>query len=234
MKKLIVFASLIFACVTGYSQTKNFIDQPYVAVTAKADTLVIADKIYLKILLNEKDTRGKVSLEELEEKMGKELTKLGINISKDLSIVDLSSNFKKYFLRQQNVLKNKAFSLLVFNGVMATKVIIALEKLNISNVSLEKLEHSEIENVRLLVKTKAVLKAKKQADCLTIPLGQKTGKAIHISDTQNNYRSFQSSNLDEMVVVGYGTKRKNEFKPLDVEFQKIKVSAQLEVKFAID
>lgn len=58
MKNLIYFVIAILT-VKSHSQNKNFIDQPYVETTSKADTLIIPDRIYLNIVISEKDTRGK-------------------------------------------------------------------------------------------------------------------------------------------------------------------------------
>ena len=65
-----------------FSQTKNFIDQPYLETSAKADTLVIPDRIYLDILISEKDTKDKKSIEELEILMEEKLKSIGIDTKK--------------------------------------------------------------------------------------------------------------------------------------------------------
>ncbi|MFT7250898.1 MAG: lysozyme, partial [Flavobacterium sp.] len=46
----------------SFAQTKNFIDLPYIETSAKVDTLVVPDKIYLNIMITEKDTKGKISV----------------------------------------------------------------------------------------------------------------------------------------------------------------------------
>ncbi len=38
---------------------KSFIDQPFVETNAKVDTLVVPDKIYISINLNEADSKNK-------------------------------------------------------------------------------------------------------------------------------------------------------------------------------
>ncbi len=231
--QIVIIASLLMINLS-FSQTKNFIDQPYVETSAKVDTLVIADRIYLKILINESDTKDKISVEELETKMESALKALGINTSENLSLIDLASNFKNYFFKQKDVLKNKAYSLLVYDAQTAGKVIIALENLNISNVELEKLEHSQMENVKLVLKSNAIVKAKKQADYLTKPLNQKTGSALFISDISNQSYQYNRNTLDEIVVVGYGAAKKQEFEPIAIEFKKIKVESEVSVKFKIE
>ncbi|MDX1333726.1 MAG: SIMPL domain-containing protein, partial [Robiginitalea sp.] len=91
---------LAFALVVqaGWSQTKNFIDQPYLETSARVDTLVTPDRIFLQIRLQESDTKGRTSLEELEKRMATRLSSLGIDLEKQLTVSDPSSDFQKYFL----------------------------------------------------------------------------------------------------------------------------------------
>ena len=230
MKKLIFAVLLLSSSTIAFSQTKNFIDQPYLETSAKADTLVTPDRIYLSILIAEKDTKGKISIEKQENEMAKSLEKLGIDFEEQLALTDLTSNFKKYFLKQKDVHKSKSYTLLVYDGLTAGKVIQALEKINISNVGIDKIEYSEIEQLQLQLKSKAIKKAKTNAEYLINPLGQKIGNAIHISDEYNNYR------INEYEDVHFMISRKSSaytHEPLDVDFEKIKVESSVSVKFII-
>ena len=230
----ILTLSLIFVSTLGFSQTKNFIDLPYVETSAKVDTLVIPDRIYLTIILTEKDTKGKISLESLEQKMTDRLTSIGIDLSKQLVTFDLSSNFRKYFLKQQDVLKAKSYSLLVYDAKTAMKVIVELESENISNVSLEKTEYSKIEQLKLELKTKAILRAKENALCMANPLNQKIGNAIFISDVSNISDVLQGR-LAGVQVRGISSMSKSStYEPIDIEFQKIKVETEVNVKFRLE
>ena len=105
MKKIGLILLLTFLTFQSYSQTKNFIDKPYLETTATVDTLVIPDRIYLSILIMEKDTRGRTSVEELENRMNTKLIALGIDTKKQLTLSDVSSNFRKYFLKNKFVRK---------------------------------------------------------------------------------------------------------------------------------
>lgn len=82
MKKIQLLITLLFIGNLSIAQNKNFIDQSYLETTAKVDTLIIPDIIYLHILINEKDERNRVSVEELESKMMNALTVLGIDLKK--------------------------------------------------------------------------------------------------------------------------------------------------------
>ena len=220
---------------TLLGQTKNFIDQPFLETSATVDTLVTPDEIYLNILISEKDTKGKSSVEELESKMERSLKQLGIDTKKDLMLNDVASNFKKYFLKDQDVLKSKVYSLKVDNAQTAGLVILELEKLEIANVLLDRTEFSRIEQLMLELRSKAVAKAKKQAEFMTAPLGQKVGAAIHISDQPDNtVRNSLQGRTPGVLIRGMSSVKNDEFKPADIEFEKIRVESSVFVKFKIE
>lgn len=230
-KELITAVFFTFLVYSGFSQTKTFIDQPYLETTARADTLVVPDKIFLSILINENDTKGKVSVEELENKMAARLKSLGINLDEQLTLSDLGSNFKKYFLKNQKIEKNKSYTLLVYSAKSAGEIIVNLEEIGISNVALVKTEYSEMDQIRLELKSKAIIRARTQAIHLVSPLGQKIGPAIYISDKL--HRRYETSTLDEVVVRGYAS-TKAEYNTLDIDFKKILVESEVFVRFKLD
>lgn len=212
------------------AQSKNFLDVPYLETSAKVDTLVTPDKIYLNITIQEKDSKGRKSVEEQENKMAKSLQNLGINIDKQLTIKDLASNYKKYFLRSKEVLKSKQYSLLVYDGLTAGKVMAALEDLDIANTYLERTEYAKMDELELELKTRAVKKAKRKAQALTQPLGQKVGMAIHIVDNSQPYYPRYNQPKMEMKAMAMDAVQSE---PLDIGFEKIRVESMVNVKFQL-
>jgi uncharacterized protein YggE len=213
---------------------KNFIDQPFIETMAKSDTLVVPDRIYLSINLNEADSKNKKSTEEQEKLLETTLKKLNIDIEKDLSLLDFSSNFKSYFLKGQNVLKSKMYSLLVRNAVEAGKVLAELENVGISNVTIERTEYSKAEELILELKSNAVIKSKLTADKLAKPLNQKIGKALYISDisTISNALQGQAPGIRVRGMSSiYGNRTAD---PIYTEFQKVKFEVQINVKYVLE
>lgn len=233
MRKIIVFILLLFI-TKNFSQTKNFIDLPYIETSAKVDTLVTPDQIFLTILITEKDTKNRTSVEELESKMNLKLKSLGIITEKQLTLNDLSSNYKKYFLKQQDILKNKSYSLVVYDAKTASKVIAALEEEEISNVSLEKTEYSKTEELLLQLKGKAIVKAKNTADSLTKPLNQKVGNAIYISDTNSISTQLVGKVAGIRIRGAASFQTENEYEPIAISFEKIKIETQVNVNFKLE
>ncbi|WP_036381807.1 SIMPL domain-containing protein [Muricauda sp. MAR_2010_75] len=231
MKKVIIPIITLLFSTALFAQSKSFLDVPYLETSAQVDTLVTPDKIYLNITIQEKDSKGRVSVEEQENKMAQRLKALGIDLDKQLVIKDLSSNFEKYFLRGKEVLKSKQYSLLVYSGKQAAEVMVALEQLDIANAFLEKTEYSKMDELELELKARAVKKAKQKADALTKPLGQKVGLAIHIMDnSQPYYPRYNQAPMMEMKAVSADM---GQAQPLDIDFEKIKVETTVNVKFAL-
>jgi hypothetical protein len=234
MKKIVLLLPLLFI-TKNFSQTKNFIDLPYIETSAKVDTLVTPDRIFLTILITEKDTKNRTSVEELESKMNLKLKSLGIITEKQLTLNDLTSNYKKYFLKQQEILKTKSYSLVVYDAKTASKVIAALEEEEISNVSLEKTEYSKTEQLLLILKGKAIVKAKNTAIALTKPLNQKVGNAIYISDSNSTVSNMLSGRVPGVQIRGFASfKAENDYDPIDIAFDKIKIETQINVNFKLE
>lgn len=233
MKKTIIFFAIILGLNQVFAQ-KNFIDQPFVETSAKIDSLVIPDRIFISINLNESDSKNKKSVEEQEKLLESILKRLNINTEKDLSLLDFSSNFKQYFLKGQNVVKSKMYSLLVNNAVIAGKVLAELESVGISNVNIERTEYSKAEELLLELKSKAVEKSKLTAEKLAKPLNQKIGKAIYISDSNTIANALQGQapgiKIRGMSSI-YGNRAED---PIYTEFQKVKFEVQVNVKYLLE
>ena len=235
MKNLFLLICLIFLSISGMTQQKNFIDQPYLEVTGSADSLVTPNEIYIKILLAEKDSKDKVSVEDLEIKMVNALKTLGIDLDKDLSTTDIASNFKSYLLKNKDILKTKQYILKVGDGLIASKVFINLEQLGISNTSIEKVTHSNLENIKNIIRTKAVENARTRALAIVKPLQQNIGSAIQISDNEPYYANQQlQGRVAGITLRGNSYTQEVSLANIPkIEFEKINVTANIQVKFIL-
>ncbi len=234
MKNIGLYILLGFLSLRTFGQSKNFIDQPFLETTAEVDTLVVPDKIHLLIILNEEDNRNRKSTEELEASMLQVLNSLKIDLAKNLSILDYSSDFKKYFLGGQKILKTKMYSLIVNDVQTVGKVIAGLERKEISNVSINKTEYSKSEQLLLNLKAKAILKAKQNAEKMVEPLNQKIGKAIYISDqdSESITNRYQGKRWASSIYGDYGNSGNSE--PMIIDFEKMKFSSKVAVKFILE
>lgn len=229
MKKTALFFVLIMIQNLVFGQ-KNFLDQAYLETSAKADTLITPDRIYLSIHINEADSKNKKSVEQQEREMESALKKLGINTEKDLVMLDFASNFKNYLFRGQNVIKNKQYELLVKDAMTAGKVLISLENLGISNTRIDRTEYSKAEELLLELKSQAVAKTKTIAQKLVKPLGQKVGKAVHIMDNITYHTVAYGSQMR----MSAKNLQDNFTEPIDIEIKKVKFEAEVSVKYILE
>lgn len=232
MKKLFLFGILVSFCQYTYAQ-KNFIDQPYVETRGSSDTLVVPDKIHISIELKEADTKNRRSVEDLENAMQSVLTKLNIDLKKDLTLLDASSSFQSYFFRGKTILKSKFYDLVLKDAITTQKVLSGLEYVGISNINITKTEYSKEKELLLLLKTKAILKAKANAESLLKPLHQKAGKILYISD--NEMPMYRNLNPETILAKSVDlNNEKIETPPLDINFNKIYYSTSVDTKFSIE
>lgn len=234
--KNIIFILFGFLTIQIFAQNKNFIDQPFIETIAEIDTLVTPDKIHLAIILNENDNRNRKSTEELETSMMRVLNSLKIDLEKNLSLLDYSSDFKKYFLSGQKILKTKMYSLIVNDAQTVGKVMAELEHEEISNVSITKTEYSKSDQLLLDLKSKAILKAKRYAEKMVAPINQKIGKAIYISDLESESITSQLQGKVAGVQIRgyssiYGSRAQED---IVIDFEKMKFSTKIKVKFIIE
>ena len=161
-RTLLTFGLFLALTLSAFSQTKNFIDQPYIEVNGYADTLVTPNQIFIKIIISEKDSRDKLSLEEQENKMIATLNSLNIKTETDLTTSDMLSNYKFYFLKAKDILKTKEYILKVNNASMASDVFIQLENIGISNTSIDRVDNTNLENIKNTCRQKAIENAHKK------------------------------------------------------------------------
>ena len=233
MKHLVLILSLVYSAML-FAQTgqKNFIDQNYIEVTGKAEMEIVPNEIYLRISINEEDNKGKVSVEEKEQVMFDKLKEIGVDVEADLAVKDFASNFKDYWLKKSEIKTRKEYQLIVHNSLMLSKVFMAMEKLEISNISIERVDHSEMERFRMEVKIKAIKAAKTKAEYLAMAIDQKAGRALHIQEIENNYPPITRMNSN-IVVRGYASMEQSKIMP-EIEFEKIKIESMIQVYFALE
>lgn len=212
---------------------KNFIDQNYIEVVGKSEMEVSPDLIYIKVLLDEKDTKNKETLSELEAKLVATLEGIGIDVKKDLLIKDISSNFKYYLLTKNKILLSKEYQILVRDGKTASQVFISLENIGISNVSIDHVDHTEIVKYRKEVKVNAIKAAKDKAESLALAIEQNIGRALYIQE-YDNILDYRASNNIRIRGVSSKMYTSSAASPaLDFEFEKIKISYSILCRFEL-
>ena len=141
MRTFMIGFAILFSLSLYAQAEKNFIDQNYIEVTGHSDMEIAPDEIYMKILVNERDVKGK-TLAEIEKSMISKLQEIGIDVTKDLAVKDVSSNFKNYWILKTDIVLSKEYQLRVHDAKTAGKVIVELQQLGISNVSIDHIDNT--------------------------------------------------------------------------------------------
>jgi uncharacterized protein YggE len=211
----------------GQTLEKNFIDQNYIEVTGTAEMSIVPDLIYIKIIINEKDSKNKISVAEMEKRMINKFQEIGIDVKKDLSINDLLSVYKSKMLAKSDVILSKQYQLIVHHAATAVKAYEELEKVDISNVSIESVDNTKIVEFSREVKLNAIKAAKEKADLLAKAINQNIGRAIYIEELN---RSEITSNKI-IRTPRYRISDKGE--EIDPDFEKIRLKDSILVRFEL-
>lgn len=233
MKKLLFCLLLLQAVIVNAQFQKNFIDENYIELNGSSQLEITPNEIYLTIVINEANKKLKLSVEKQEALMINELNKNNIKLEENFKVKDFTSSYKYYFFKQTDIHKSKTYELKVSTAIELGKVYASLEKIGISNISVARVDHSDIEEFKLQAKVKAIKMAKTKAEKYTGAIGQTIGSAIHIQEQEIN--TTQNYNqLNEVVVVGYSSLSKsNKFNFENLEFRNIIINAKVHVKFQI-
>lgn len=140
MKNLFSTFLLLLTAFAGSAQEKNFIDQPYVEVAGSADTALMPDEIYLRIVVAEGEKE--------EAQMGAALKSLNINTDKDLSAGDAGSSWGFYALKDAPSAGRTVFTLKTTSPQAAAAATEKLRVAGISNVSIDRISHSALAQIQ--------------------------------------------------------------------------------------
>ena len=233
MKKLFAFLFLFQALIVSAQFQKNFIDENYIELTGSSQLEITPNEIYLNIVINEANKKLKLSVEKQEALMINELNKNNIKLEENFRVKDFTSSYKYYFFKQTDIHKSKTYELKVSTSKELGKVYESLEKIGISNITITKVDHTEIEDFKLETKVKAIKMAKTKANKYAGAIGQTIGKAIHIQE-QNVNTTQNFNQLNEVVIRGAGSISKSKkFNFENLEFSNIIINAKVHVKFQL-
>ena len=231
----LIFTLLLLSSSALIAQTggKNFIDLNYIEVTGKAEIEIVPDDIYIRILINEKDFKGK-TLPDIEKSLYDKLNELGFDLSKDFALKDLVSNFQYYWFIKADVQLSKEYQLLVHDAKTAGKVFIELQKLGISNASIDRVENSKITDYRREVKIAAIKAAQEKAKALALAINQDIGRAIYVQEIENPGRAVTGS-ASNIAIRGYSSSNiyGSRAQEPDIEFEKIKLEYNIVARFEL-
>lgn len=181
MKKIIIALVLTLALTSSfYAQEKT--DRRMIEVTGSAERLITPDEFTFKITLNERiENKQKITIEQQEAALRDELSRLGVDVAKDLTIFDISSTYFRQ-KKVKDVLGTKDYRLKLRDLKKIAQLQDIADRLNVGKLDLIDTESSEITRHRRETKIEAIKAAKAKAEYLLEAVGEHIGKAVYIQE----------------------------------------------------
>lgn len=238
MKKIfLIFAATTLVCSLAMAQSVNpNAYENVVSVNGMAEKEVVPNEIWLSITINEKDSKGKITVEKQEKDMIAAFKRMGIDTDKQLYSKDVASSLQERVWSKNKVLTSKNYSLKLTSAARVMTVFDALEKLDISQVAVSKLTNSDLETYKTELRTEAMRQAKRIADELAAAVGQQVGAAVYISAggfsggetrvASNSARLYSAPKMMDAMAM----EEDADFSP---EFENLKLKYNVYVKFIL-
>lgn len=216
--------------VTEAEAQTNDMDKRYIEVTGSSEMFVTPNEIYLNITLVEfmKDNKTKVTLKDLEGQLYKTLKKAGLP-TEALKVSTVSANLQLYKKRKdKEVFARKTYQLHTADLEKIDPFLDELSNTDITNLYVEKLDHTKIQDYRLQVKLDAVKAAKVKATALLGSIDEELGNVLTIVEIDDPYRPMYKN-----AVYSTRSLESDMVESLPQEFEPIKLEYKVQVRFEI-
>ncbi|MDY4570032.1 SIMPL domain-containing protein [Alistipes senegalensis] len=229
MKRFILAAAVALLALPAAAQVQEAFPS-YIQVNGRAEREIAPDEFYLQIVINERDSKGKVSVESQQRDMIAALKRLGVNVEKQLKVANLSSEF---FKKNTSVATAK-YQLQLGSSAEVGKVWQALDGLGISNVSILKVSHSQLERYKSEVRVEAMRNAKQNAATLAEAIGQTIGKCFYVYDSNNDVMPVFYNNMAVMRSAKAFDAAEAAAGEEPLDFKTIKLQYSVQAKFVLE
>ncbi len=227
MKKMILLVAAACIALSATAQSQEAFPS-YIQVNGHAEKMIEPDEFYLSITIDERDSKGKISVESQQREMTTALKRLGVNVEEQLKVTDLSSSFFK----KNTSVATANYQLKLTSAALVAKVWQKLDALGISDVTMQRMTNSKIEEHKAQVRIEAMQNAQQNARALAEAVGQKIGKCFYIYDSNNNTPFFESNFALTRVKASAAMDSAPAEEPLD--FKLIKLQYNVQTKFVLE
>lgn len=232
MKRLLILFAALSVLPLSAQEREAF--PSYIQVMGRAEREVVPDEFYLSIVINEKDSKGRVSVESQRKEMIAALRKTGVDIEKQLKLSNLSSEF---FKKKSSVATVK-YQLKLTSAEELSRVWQVLDGQGISNVSIVKVGVSDIDRITAEVRREAMQNARQTAVTLAEAVGQRIGPCFYVWDSNNDImpRYYNNALMARSAARSYDAVAESDGADADdasVDFRNIKLEYSVQAKFVL-
>lgn len=221
-------ATLLVLPAAAQTLTKAFYSD-VVTVSGEYEEEFVPDEFYLSIVIEERDSKGKIPLETRQQQMIAALEALNIDLSR-LKIENLSSD---YYRRNVN-LATGCYELKLDKAEEAVAVQQALDQLGISQVWLKRVDRSDRQQLELQSLTAAQRNARQRAEALMSNEGRKVGKCFHCTDGSVVMNISQTGFNPGRIVAGISVSSTGMEEPEPLQFRNIKLTCKVTASFVLE
>lgn len=208
-KSTIITAFVAMLLIMATAGSARAQEQAAVNINTTVEREVTPDELYLRITIKESDYKGKKSLEEMQEAMIGALKACRIDVPECLSLNYMGSEVGyKLFSSKIKPKTEATYTLKLYDVVIMQQVIAALEKRQISNIALDRVNFTKEKELKKEMAVEAMQQAQSEAKTLAMAIGQDIGKAISINTWMNKgqiqprlYRTAKYADSNEAAVV---------------------------------
>ncbi|MFZ6011372.1 MAG: SIMPL domain-containing protein [Bacteroidota bacterium] len=232
MKRNIIVSLLLIMPFLTSAQQEVFKGEHFIEVTGMAHMEIEPNEIFVLIRLKEfEENREKISLEKIDKDFFNAMKEAGID-RKRIELADVGSKLDKIGKREKDAFREKSYQIKITSGAELEKFLEKLQAVKVDFVDITKIQHSEIEKLKMDLKIKALQTAKSKAETLLKSIGAEVGKALMIRD-------WDQDPVQPMMEMKYSTMRMSAEGAMDqpesdIAFRKIKLQAQIMAQFEIN
>lgn len=230
--KLSLIACFLFGLQVAAQQLPE--PKPFIEVTGNSETEIVPDIIELAITLQEyTEGKNKMEISRQEEELKKNLKDLGIDL-KNLTLLTAYADYQRIRMMKKDVVNSKKYLLKVSSADMVGKVYERLDKMNVHDARLTKLDHSQILELQKQNRIKAIKAAREKAEYLLNAIGHKPGAALQVNEGENWVEGSEQGPrpLYKNAIQAYGNDGMlNEDESISI--RKIKIRSGVMVRFEI-
>jgi len=229
-----LFLSMTSLCLNAQISGSQPESKPHIDVTGTAEMEVVPDQIYVSICIKERyEGRDKITVESQEEKLKAALKELNIPLE-NFTLSDANADYVKVKLGKKDVIAKKDYNLKLSDATQLGKVFEQLEKLQITEAYISKVDHSKMDEFRKETRKKAVKAAQEKAEYMLLALfpAQQPGKPLIVEEVP--YADYNNYNLRNSYTSNFSYSESSYDKGSDeIGFKKLTIKATVFIRFEI-
>jgi uncharacterized protein YggE len=230
MRKLFAIV-LVLVSFSGFAQ-EGFKGEHFIEVTGVAETEIDPNEITFLIRLREfEENRTKTQLEKLDQDFLAALKAAGID-KKRLTLADAGSKLSRFRRKDKDAFREKSYQLVLNNAAEVEKFLEKLEPVQVSELFITRVHHTDYEKYKLEVKIKALQAARIKAEALLKGIGSEVGSPLMVREWEEGPIQPYEMNANVRYKMQDEMMAQAPEEPA-MEFKKIRLRSQVTAQFQI-